>query len=69
MAFLSHLKPKKGPKHEKYIPRIPVDFSFLANQAIGDFYFPFFSEGYEYTTILKSPHYKSKLYNTFTNNN
>jgi len=32
-----------GPKHEKYIPRVPVDFSFLANQTIADLYFPFFS--------------------------
>ena len=31
---------QKGPKHEKYIPKVPVDFSFLANQTIGDLSFP-----------------------------
>ena len=31
---------QKGPKHEKYIPRVPIDFSFLANQTIGDLSFP-----------------------------
>lgn len=32
-----------NPKHEKYIPKVPVDFSFMDNQTIGDFYFPFIS--------------------------
>ena len=36
---------QKGPKHEKNILRVPVDFSFLANQTIGDLYFPLFSKG------------------------
>ena len=31
---------QKGPKHEKYIPRVPIDFSFLENQTIGDLSFP-----------------------------
>jgi len=33
---------QNGLKHEKNIPRLPVDFSFLANQTIGNLYFPFF---------------------------
>ena len=36
---------QKSPKHEKYIPRVLIDFSFLVNQTIGDLYFPFFSKG------------------------
>ena len=31
---------QKVPKHEKNIPRVPIDFSFLANQTIGDLSFP-----------------------------
>ena len=34
---------QKGLKHEKYIPGVPLNFSFLANQTIGDLYFPFYS--------------------------
>ena len=26
-------KTQKGPKHEKYIPKVPVDFSFLKIQS------------------------------------
>jgi len=36
---------QRGPKHEKHIPKILVDFSFLENQTIRDLYFPFISTG------------------------
>ena len=34
---------QRGPKHEKYILKVSVDFSFLENQTIGDLCFPFIS--------------------------
>ena len=33
MLWMSHPKPKRGPKHEKYIPKVLVDFSFLTIQS------------------------------------
>ena len=46
---LDHAPNPKGPKHEKYIPMVPVDFSILTIQIVGEpfffFFFPFFSTG------------------------
>ena len=39
---LDHAPNPKGPKHEKYIPMVPVDFSILTIQIVGEPFFFFF---------------------------
>ena len=40
---LDHAPNPKGPKHEKYIPMVPVDFSILTIQIVGEPFFFFLS--------------------------